>query len=378
MRLLASYLQVSSDPSIWAVQLFAIVFATVCCNFVLLRVLDFFARVTSHTRSIWDDALLQAARLPLRLMVWVIGLSAAVALLNAIERNVLFAHVDAVRRVLLIAIAALFVLRFIRNMEANLTDAQRNQRPVDKTTVYAVGKLLRLSVVITAALVALQTLGFSVSGVLAFGGIGGMAIGFAAKDMLSNFFGGLMIYLDKPFTVGDWIRSPDRQIEGTVEDIGWRITRIRTFDKRPLYVPNSLFTSIVVENPSRMLHRRIHETMGIRYEDQHKMAAICDAVRAMLRSHPDIATEQTIIVHFNACSDSSLDFMVYCFTKTTEWVRFHAIKEQVMLKIMDIVAEHGAQFAYPTRSLFLAGDAQHAPVQLASVATGGATQQGSD
>ncbi|WP_343293161.1 mechanosensitive ion channel family protein [Vandammella animalimorsus] len=378
MRLLASYLQVSSDPSIWAVQLFAIVFATVCCNFVLLRVLDFFGRVTSHTRSIWDDALLQAARLPLRLMVWVIGLSAAVALLNAIERNVLFVHVDAVRRVLLIAIAALFVLRFIRNMEANLTDAQRNQRPVDKTTVYAVGKLLRLSVVITAALVALQTLGFSVSGVLAFGGIGGMAIGFAAKDMLSNFFGGLMIYLDKPFTVGDWIRSPDRQIEGTVEDIGWRITRIRTFDKRPLYVPNSLFTSIVVENPSRMLHRRIHETMGIRYEDQHKMAAICDAVRAMLSSHPDIATEQTIIVHFNACSDSSLDFMVYCFTKTTEWVRFHAIKEQVMLKIMDIVAEHGAQFAYPTRSLFLAGDAQHAPVQLASVATGGATQQGSD
>ncbi|PAT40273.1 mechanosensitive ion channel protein MscS [Vandammella animalimorsus] len=378
MRLLASYLQVSSDPSIWAVQLFAIVFATVCCNFVLLRVLDFFGRVTSHTRSIWDDALLQAARLPLRLMVWVIGLSAAVALLNAIERNALFAHVDAVRRVLLIAIAALFVLRFIRNMEANLTDAQRNKRPVDKTTVYAVGKLLRLSVVITAALVALQTLGFSVSGVLAFGGIGGMAIGFAAKDMLANFFGGLMIYLDKPFTVGDWIRSPDRQIEGTVEDIGWRITRIRTFDKRPLYVPNSLFTSIVVENPSRMLHRRIHETMGIRYEDQHKMAAICDAVRAMLRSHPDIATEQTIIVHFNACSDSSLDFMVYCFTKTTEWVRFHAIKEQVMLKIMDIVAEHGAQFAYPTRALFLAGDAEHAPVQLASVAAGGAAQQGAD
>ena len=104
----------------------------------------------------------------------------------------------------------------------------------------------------------MQALGYSISGVLAFGGIGGIAVGFAAKDLLANFFGGLMIYLDRPFSVGDWIRSPDKNIEGTVEEIGWRLTRIRTFDKRPLYVPNSTFTQISVENPSRMLNRRIY------------------------------------------------------------------------------------------------------------------------
>ena len=118
----------------------------------------------------------------------------------------------------------------------------------------------------------LQSLGVSVSGLLAFGGIGGIAVGFAARDLLANFLGGLSIYLDRPFTVGDWIRSPDREIEGTVEEIGWRMTRIRTFDQRPLYVPNSIFASVALENPSRMNNRRIYETLGIRYEDA---ACIC-------------------------------------------------------------------------------------------------------
>ena len=104
-------------------------------------------------------------------------------------------------------------------------------------------KLLRLSVAITAFLVIIQTLGYSVSGLLAFGGVGGLAVGFAAKDLLANFFfGGLMIHLDRPFTIGDWISSTDREIEGVVENIGWRLTIIRAFDKRPIYIPNSLFT----------------------------------------------------------------------------------------------------------------------------------------
>ena len=114
----------------------------------------------------------------------------------------------------------------------------------------------------------MQLLGFSIAGILTFGGVGGIAVGFAAQDLLSNFFGWLGIYLDRPFAVGDWIRSPDREIEGTVEEIGWRVTRIRTFDNRPLYVPNSAFTNI---SPSRIqqgcLIGRIYETIGVRYDD---------------------------------------------------------------------------------------------------------------
>ena len=212
---------------------------------------------------------------------------------------------------------------------------------------------MRVSIIITAGLVALQTLGISIAGILAFGGIGGIAISFAAKDLLANFFGGLMIYLDRPFVVGDWVRSPDRNIEGTVEKIGWRLTVIRTFDKRPLYVPNSVFATIAVENPQRMLNRRIYETIGIRYEDAEKMGVIVKGVKEMLLNHPEIDTNQTLIVNFNSFAPSSLDFFVYTLTKTTNWVHFHEVKQDVLLKILNIIVEEGAECAFPTSTVHL-------------------------
>jgi MscS family membrane protein len=199
----------------------------------------------------------------------------------------------------------------------------------------------------------MQSLGYSVSGVLAFGGIGGLAVGFAAKDLLANFFGGLTIYLDRPFKVGDWVRSPDKEIEGTVEDIGWRLTRIRTFDKRPLYVPNATFTQISLENPSRMLNRRIKETIGIRYDDANKMQYIVNDTREMLLNHADIDTTQTLMVNFNQFAPSSLDFFIYTFTKTTNWAEFHHIKQDVMLAIINIIEAHGAECAFPTSTLHI-------------------------
>ncbi|MDK9759697.1 mechanosensitive ion channel family protein, partial [Vibrio sp. D173a] len=174
-----------------------------------------------------------------------------------------------------------------------------------------------------------------------------------AKDLLSNFFGGMMIYFDRPFKVGDWIRSPDRQIEGTVERIGWRMTIIRTFDKRPIYVPNSVFSNIVVENPSRMLNRRIHETIGLRYEDADKMQAIVDDVKAMLENHPDIDAKQTLIVNFDKFGPSSLNFFIYTFTKTVNWIRFHEVKQDVLLKVLEIVHAHHADIAFPTQTIQL-------------------------
>jgi MscS family membrane protein len=252
-----------------------------------------------------------------------------------------------------IALFAWFAVRFITEAEHNLKTPGYTKEPMDETTVTAMSKLLRASVIITAVLVVAQSMGYSISGVLAFGGIGGIAVGFAAKDLLANFFGGLMIYMDRPFSVGDWVRSPDRQIEGTVEHIGWRLTTIRTFDKRPLYVPNSMFNSISLENPSRMSHRRIYETIGVRYDDVSKVRPILDDVKNMLIQHDEIDDTQTLIVNFNQYGPHSLDFFIYTFTKTTNWIKYHEVKEDVLLKVSDIVAAHGAEFAFPTRTLHL-------------------------
>ena len=340
----------------WVVQVFVVVFATAVLAFGARRFLAQLHAAFSRTRSVWDESLVEALGPPLRAFVWIAGIAFAIEIIQNEAGAAIFEAVDPIRDVGLIATFAWFAVRFIRIAERNfITDKQAKGETFDRATLDAAVKLLRLSVVITAFLVALQTLGFSISGVLAFGGIGGIAVGFAAKDLLANFFGGLMIHLDRPFAVGDWIRSPDREIEGTVERIGWRQTVIRGFDTRPLYIPNSAFASIAVENPSRMSNRLIHETIGIRYEDAGAMGAIVAEVEAMLRAHDEIDSDDFLMVNFNAFAPSSLDFFIYCYTRTTAWARYHQVKQDVLLHIIEIIDRHGAEIAFPTSTVHLAG-----------------------
>ncbi len=344
-----------NQTTLLVIQVFVVVFAALMLDFLQKRLLNRLSARIEKSRQLWDDALFNALRRPLSLMIWVLGISFAADIVGRQTDAAIFEAVAPLRDVGVIAIIGWFLFRLIGEVENNLVAVKAQQgKEVDRTTVDAIGKLLRLSVIITAALVALQTLGISVSGILAFGGVGGIAIGFAAKDLLANFFGGLMVYLDRPFAVGDWIRSPDRSIEGTVERIGWRLTVIRTFDKRPLYVPNATFTSIAVENPSRMSHRRIYETVGIRYDDARKMAPIIEKVKAMLIAHPEIDENQTLIVNFNSFAPSSLDFFIYTFTHTTNWVKYHDVKQDVLLKVAEIIEAEGAEIAFPTSTIHLA------------------------
>ena len=336
----------------WAVKVFLIVLAVSLVNFFVRRSLKKLREKLLETKNPWDESLVESIGRPFRLMIWVIGITIAAEVIQSETKTFSIQFLDTIREVGIIIAIAWFLVRFIKRAETNLIRSRKDKdEGLDQTTIDAIAKLVRLAVLITTALIIMQTMGFSVSGVLAFGGIGGIAIGFAAKDLLANFFGGFMIYMDRPFSVGDWIRSPDRKIEGTVEKIGWRLTCIRTFDKRPLYVPNSMFASIAVENPSRMTNRRIYETIGLRYDDASLVRQIIKDVHDMLRQHPEIDQKQTLIVNFNAFAASSMDFFVYTFTRTTDWIRFHEIKQDVLLKILDIIEGHGAEVAFPTSTL---------------------------
>lgn len=351
---LLNWLQTRLADNLWMMQVFVVVLSVLIINFIQKRILSKLVNRLRSSSKTWDDAVVEALQKPLSALVWIVGIAFAAQIVQAKTSAVIFGAIDPVRDIGVIATITWFLIRLIRRVEKNIvTKGQSSEEFFDRTTVDVTGKILRMSLIITAVLVTMQTLGYSISGILAFGGIGGIAIGFAAKDLLANFFGGLMIYLDRPFAVGDWIRSPDQNIEGTVEDIGWRLTIIRTFDKRPLYVPNSVFTSISVENPSRMDNRRIYETIGIRYDDIDKMDAIVNDVREMLAQHAEIDASKTLIVNFNSFASSSLDFFIYTFTKTTEWVLFHQIKQEILLKVAGIIASHGAEIAFPTSTIYL-------------------------
>lgn len=339
----------------WVIQVFSVILLSLIASYFLKRILNRLLNRLESTKSKWDDLVLKSALRPATWLIWFLGVLFAADIVYRQSGAMVFEAIAPIRNVGVIAIITMFLLNLTNGTREILKqhDTEEDGKDYDEHTVDAISKLIRISIFITSALVILQTLGYSISGVLAFGGIGGIAVGFAAKDLLSNFFGGLMIYLDRPFKVGDWVRSSDREIEGTVEYIGWRLTHIRTFDKRPLYVPNAVFTTISVENPSRMTNRRIYETIGIRYDDVNKMEVIVNDVKKMLRAHPEIDQEATMIVNFIRFSSSSIDFFVYTFTKTTEWVRFHEIKQDVLLKIVDIIAGHGAEIAFPTSTLHI-------------------------
>lgn len=344
-------LRLEEFPWLWNV--FAIILLTLLASYVSRLLFSKLEVQLKKTSNLWDDAVLESARRPAYFSIWLLGFSWVIEILIVESEAAIFSSIAPARQMLVIILLCWFAIRFIRQVENRLVSSEYSSEPMDTTTVLALGKLVRLAIIMTALLVVMQTMGYSISGVLAFGGVGGIAIGFAAKDLLSNFFGGLMIYLDRPFAVGDWIRSPDQEIEGTVEHIGWRQTCIRTFDKRPLYIPNATFSHISVENPSRMKNRRIYETIGLRYDDALKVGPIVTAVKSFLISDPDIDQSQTLIVNFNAFSDSSLDFFVYTFTRTTDWIEYHEIKQRILLSILDIVIEQGADIAYPTSTLKL-------------------------
>lgn len=249
----------------------------------------------------------------------------------------------------LIVMSRLFIL-------VNHLETIQVKKHGDPTSARIIARLCKFAIFMVIVLVFGEHFGMSLSGLMAFGGIGGIAIGMAGKDILSNFFSGIMLYFDRPFNIGDWVSSPDRQIEGTVVEVGWRLTKIMTFDHRPLYIPNAAFSSISVENPGRMTNRRIETELTLRYEDADKIGDIVNDIRTMLQHNEKIDTHQTLLVYFNDFADSSLNIMVYCFTKTTVWADWLEAQQEVYLKIIEIVHQHGADFAFPSQTVYLSKD----------------------
>ena len=352
-------LQASLAPSLgaslteWGVRLFVIVVIVVTAGAILNFLIVYLIGQAAKTSTNWDDVLLQSIRRPLTLLIWIVGLTYAAELSwSTSDSSDRLALASNLRTLGVTFCFIMFLLRFLNLGEAVfLRRKEERNEQVDRAGVRAINKILKASVIITGILMVLNTMGYSISGALAFGGIGGLAVGFAAKDLLANFFGGLMIYLDRPFAEGDWIRSPDREFEGIVEHIGWRQTRIRSFAHYPLYVPNSIFTQVAIENPARMDARRIREVVGVRYDDMGKVANIVSEIKEILKADPEINSDKTMIVSLNEFSASSVDIMIYTFTKTTQWMHYHEVKQAVMLKVAEIIERHGAEIAFPTRTV---------------------------
>jgi MscS family membrane protein len=227
----------------------------------------------------------------------------------------------------------------------------KTESKLDDQLVPILRKFLRAIIYIMAGLLILQNLGYSVSGLLAGIGLGGFALAFASKDALSNIFGSLVIFMDRPFHIGDWIKTSN--YEGIVEEVGLRSTKIRTFEKTIVTVPNSQISTQIVENVSKRPQRRISFNLGIEYSTPaSKVQRAVDTIREILKNDPRV-DQEFWIVNFSEFAASSLNIFIYFFTKTVAWLDYMQIKEEINLKIMQALEKMEIGIAFPSTSVYI-------------------------
>jgi len=190
---------------------------------------------------------------------------------------------------------------------------------------------------------------------VAFGGIGGLALAFASQQVIANFFGGVMVYVTRPFTIGENVIIPEKNIEGRIEQIGWYMTRIRNPEKRPIYVPNSIFTQTIVMTPSRKSHERFHHTIGLTYSDIHLVQKVVDDIKLMISHHAHIDKKEKIEVFLISFEPASLLIEISAFITASSIDQFSIIRQQLLLDIAQIVEKNGAKIALPTNTVELKG-----------------------
>jgi len=314
-----------------------------------------FHRLARRTQTDMDDRLLEAIERPLELTFVIIGLyiSGQVVSLSP-TLSAVFGQI--IRSLIAFTIfwsifRMLDPLSILLDRSVTLFGSQNMQETVKGFFV----KVAKFVVVCLGVAAVFQEWGFNVAAVVGSLGLVGMAVALGAQDFIKNMFAGLTIFLDRVFEKDDWIKT--QEVEGNVEEIGFRATKIRQFDKALVTIPNSKLANEALINYSRMTNRRIHWMIGIEYRSTtDQIRNILQAITTYIHECGDFETnpERTkTFVFLDSFGSSSIDIKLYCFTKTTVWGEWLEVKERLAYKIKEIVEGEKASFAFPSRSLYV-------------------------
>jgi len=311
--------------------------------------------LVSKTKWKYDDQLIAALEKPASALLLIIGVFLSIAILP-LEPAVrgFFTYLFRAATLLTFVWAAVRITDVFGNIMENAV--ANRQDSAFAGFIPLIRKTLKIFVLIVGVLMAIDNLGYNVAGIIATLGLGTAAIALASQDTLKNGFGALMIMLDRPFKIGDWIQVGD-QVDGTVESIGLRSTKVRTFPKTLLSIPNGVLANDYVNNWSRMPKRRVKQTVGITYDaTADDMDGIVEEIRRILRED-DAVDQDFILVNFTDFGESSLDILVYYFTRTINWLEYMDARQRINCKIMRAVESRGLSIAFPTRTVHLVQDA---------------------
>lgn len=330
-------------------------------RFVLRRL----EKLVKRTETDLDDTLVEALRNPIRFIPVVLGVFLATSYLNLSDELQIFA--TNFNRSLIAFTIFWGLYRISDPLSAIMMHAAHI---LTVSMIQWLSKAVKVAFALLGAATILEIWGIQVGALIAGLGLFGVAVALGAQDLFKNLIAGLFVIGERRFHPGDWILVKD-VVEGTVEEIGFRTTTVRRFDKAPVYVPNARLSDNAVTNFSRMTYRRIKWVIGLEYGSTgDQLNAIRDAIEAYVTENDDFVqpSETSTFVRIDRFSDSSIDILLYCFTKTTNWLEWMEIKERLLLAIKGTVESNGTGFAFPSRSLYveaLGEDIEIAPLHIA-------------
>lgn len=327
-----------------------ILLALLVRNLLARRLVEWAMRAAAGTKSGADDALVKSIATPLRIIPVIIGVYFALQVTNISGETEVFAN-----RVLQSAFTLAVFWSLSRAVHAFEFMFSNLRSAFSPAAVDWMVKALQFILVVLGLGAVADQWGIAVAPLLAGLGVFGIAIGLGAQDLFKNLISGLLIISEKRFLPGEWVKV-DGVVEGTVEKINFRSTLIRRFDRSPVFVPNSKLSDAAVTNFSRMTHRRIKWAVGVEYSTSvPQLRQIRDEIESWLMNDPRIAKppEVALFVRVDSFNDSSIDFLIYTFTKTTNWGEWLAIKEEFALAVMEIIERAGTGFAFPSRTVYL-------------------------
>jgi len=216
-----------------------------------------------------------------------------------------------------------------------------------KGVAFTFSKIFSVLLVVVTGMILLHIFSVNITPLLAFGGIGAAVLGFAAKDVVSSFVGGMMISITRPFSLYDSIFLPEHDLEGTVEEIGWCLTTIREKDQRLAYLPNTIFPQTLIINASRRIGRRILETFRLRHADIDKLDGISLKVKELLSKEACIDQNMPILIFVNAFGEYAIEMQLDVHTNATTWKAYAVAKDRVLRLVLSVVYSEGAEMAYP-------------------------------
>ncbi len=246
-------------------------------------------------------------------------------------------------------------LTFANFIKALLVQKAKNtDRKFDDLLAPLIGTLLKVGIYLIGGISIAEILGLPLASLIAGVGVGGIAIAMAAKDSIQSIIGFVTIVIDKSFNIGDWIKVGGN--EGTVEYLGLRSTRIRTFYNSVITIPNSMFLNAEIDNMGLREYRRFSTKIGVTYQTKAEdIEAFCEGIRELLRLHPRTRKDY-FFVYFNSMSDSSLEILLYCFFEVPDWSVELSARHRLLLDIVRLANKLNIDFAFPTQTLFMQRD----------------------